>query len=62
MAVELLRASEAARRLDVPTKALLELVRQRWIRYEMVGGIAHIPADALVECQAQVSSASRSSV
>ena len=62
MAVELLRASEAARRLDVPTKALLELVRQRRIRYEMVDGIAHIPADALVEYQAQVTEASRSSV
>ena len=54
MAAEFLRASEAARRLDVPTKALLELVRQRWIRYEMVDGIAHIPADALVEYKAQV--------
>ena len=54
MAVELLRASEAARRLGVPTKALLDLVRLRWIRYEMVDGIAHIPADALVEYKAQV--------
>jgi hypothetical protein len=48
MGVELLRASEAARCLDVPTKARLELVQQRRIRYEMVDGIAHIPADALV--------------
>ena len=62
MAIELLRASEAARRLDVPTKALLELVRQRRIRYETDNGIAHIPADALVECQSKVSQASRSSV
>jgi excisionase family DNA binding protein len=54
MAVELLRASEAARRLDLSTKALLDLVQQRRIRYEMVDGIAHIPADALVEYKAQV--------
>ncbi|HVC66560.1 MAG TPA: hypothetical protein VND44_03115 [Acidimicrobiales bacterium] len=52
---ELLRASEAARRLDVPTKELLELVQQRRIRFEMVDGIAHIPADALVEYQSKVS-------
>ena len=55
MAVELLRVSEAARRLDVPTKALLEFVQQRPIRYEMVDGIAHIPADALLEYQSKVS-------
>ncbi len=52
---ELLRASEAARRLDVPTKELLELVQQRRIRFEMVDGIAHIPADALVEYQSKAS-------
>ena len=61
MPVELLRASEAARRLDVPTKALLELVQQRRIRYEMVDGIAHIPADALDEYQSKVSKAAGSS-
>jgi len=55
MATELLRASEAARRLGVATKSLLELVQQRQIRYEMVDGIAHIPADALDEYQARVS-------
>ena len=55
MPVELLRASEAARRLDVPTKELIELVQQRRIRYEMIDGIAHIPADALVEYQSKVS-------
>ena len=55
MPVELLRASEAARRLDLPTKALLELVHQGRIRYEMVDGIAHVPADALDEYQSKVS-------
>jgi excisionase family DNA binding protein len=48
---ELLRASEAARRLDIPTKELLRLVHDRKIRYEMVDGIAHIPLDALDEYQ-----------
>lgn len=55
MAAELLRASEAARRLDVPTKDLLRLVRERQIRYVMVKGIAHVPADALDEYRAKAS-------
>ena len=55
MPVELLRASQAARQLGMSTKALLELVQQRRIRYEMVDGIAHIPADALDEFQSKVS-------
>ena len=55
MPVELRRASEAARRLDVLSKELLEFVQQRRIRYEMVDGIAHIPADAPVEYQSKVS-------
>jgi hypothetical protein len=49
MATELLRASEAARRLNRSTKELLRLVHGREIRYEMVDGIAHIPTDALEE-------------
>jgi excisionase family DNA binding protein len=49
MSSELLRASEAARRLDIPTKELLRLVHGRRIRFEMVDGIAHIPDDALEE-------------
>jgi excisionase family DNA binding protein len=55
MAAELLRASEAARRLGVPTKELLRLVRERQIRYVMVNGIAHVPADALEEYRAKAS-------
>jgi len=47
--LELLRASEAARRLDVPTKEMPVLVQRRRIRDEMVDGIAPIPADAFVE-------------
>jgi hypothetical protein len=55
MSTELLRASEAAQRLDMPTKDLLCLVHGRRIRYEMINGIAHIPTDALEEYRAQVS-------
>jgi excisionase family DNA binding protein len=45
----LLRASEAARRLDMTTKDLLRLIHEREIRYVMVDGIAHVPADAVDE-------------
>lgn len=55
MATELLRASEAARRLDISTKELLSLVYGREVRYQMVDGIAHIPTDALEEYRAQFS-------
>lgn len=49
MPTELLRAPQAARRLEMPTKDLLRLVYDRKIRYVMVKGIAHIPSDALDE-------------
>jgi len=55
MSIELLRASEAARRLDIPTKDLLGLVHEHKIRYVMVDGIAHVPVDALDEFRAEVS-------
>jgi hypothetical protein len=55
MPSELLRASEAARRLQVPTKELLRLLQQRRIRYEMVDGIAHVPLDALEEYRTKAS-------
>jgi hypothetical protein len=55
MSADLLRASEAARSLDMSTKDLLRLVHQRQIRYEMVHGIAHIPSDALDEYRTQAS-------
>lgn len=44
-----LRAAEAARTLGVPTLEVLQLIRDRKIRYVMVDGIAHIPADAIDE-------------
>jgi hypothetical protein len=55
MSTELLRASEAARRLDMSTKELLSLVYGREIRYEMVDGIAHIPIDAVEEYRTRAS-------
>jgi len=47
MSSELLRASEAARRLDISTKDLLRLLHRREIRYEMIDGTAHVPTNAL---------------
>jgi excisionase family DNA binding protein len=55
MSDDLLRASEAARRLDMSTRDLVRLVHERKIRYEMVDGIAHIPSGALEEYQAKAS-------
>ncbi len=55
MSIELLRASEAARRLDISTRELLRLVHERKIRYVMVDGIAHVPVDALDEFRAKAS-------
>ena len=55
MSTDLLRASEAARRLDVSTRDLVRLVYERKIRYEMLDGIAHIPSDALEEYRAKAS-------
>lgn len=55
MAVELVRASEAARRLGISTKDLLRLVHERKIRYVMVKGIAHVPDDAIEEYRARAS-------
>jgi excisionase family DNA binding protein len=53
MAAELLRAPEAARRLEIPTKELLRLIYERKIRYVMVKGIAHVPDDAVEEYRAK---------
>ncbi|HVB92492.1 MAG TPA: hypothetical protein VND70_10395 [Acidimicrobiales bacterium] len=55
MPTEPLRAKQAARRLDIPTKELLRLVYERKIRHVMVDGVAHIPEDAIVEYQAKAS-------
>jgi excisionase family DNA binding protein len=44
---ELLRATQAARRLGVSTRDFVQLIHERKIRYVMVKGIAHVPVDAL---------------
>ena len=49
MTSEALRAAEAARRLGITTREVLVLVRERRIRYVMIDGIAHVPADAVEE-------------
>ena len=56
MSTEPLRATEAARRLDMPTKDLLRLIVDREIRYVMVEGIAHVPEDAIEEYRARSAS------
>lgn len=47
MATEPLRATEAARRLGIPTREPLRLAHEREIAYVMVEGIAHFPVDVL---------------
>jgi excisionase family DNA binding protein len=56
MPPEPLRATEAARRLDLPTKELLRLIHDHKIRYVMVDGIAHVPADAIDEYRSRAPS------
>jgi excisionase family DNA binding protein len=56
MPAEPLRATEAARRLDLPTKELLRLIHDRKIRFVMVDGIAHVPADAIDEYRSRAAS------
>jgi hypothetical protein len=55
MAADLLTASEATRRLGIPTKESLRFVHERKIRFLMVKGIAHVPDDAVAEFQARAS-------
>jgi excisionase family DNA binding protein len=55
MDAEPLRATEAARRLGIPTRELLRLVYEQRIRYVMVDGIAHVPEDAIDEYRARAS-------
>jgi excisionase family DNA binding protein len=44
-----LTVAEAARRLGVDGRQLVEDMYHRRIRFVMIGGIAHIPEDALEE-------------
>ena len=51
-----LRAMEAARRLQMPTKEMLRLVQTKQIRYIMIDGIAHVPEDAVEESRSRIKS------
>jgi excisionase family DNA binding protein len=51
MSSELLRVSQAARRLGISTQEMLRLIHAREIRYVMVEGIAHVPVDAVADYQ-----------
>ena len=53
MTPEPLRASEAARRLEMSTKELLRLVYNRETDFVMIDGMAHIPPDAIESYTAQ---------
>lgn len=55
MTTDLLRAPEAARRLEMPTKDLLRLVVERKIRYVIVRGMVHFSPDSLDEYRAAAS-------
>ena len=45
----------AARLLGIPTPELLRLIYEHRIRYVMIDGIAHVPADAIDEYRARAS-------
>lgn len=47
MTAEPLRATEAARRLGIPTHELLRLAHDDEITYVMVDGIAHFPVEVV---------------
>lgn len=55
MADSLLRITQAARKLDIPTKELLVLIREGKIGYAMRDGIAHVPGDAIDGYRTKVS-------
>ena len=55
MPAETLRATEAARRLGISTRELVQLIYDRKIRYVMVDGIAHLPDDAVEEYRSRPS-------
>jgi hypothetical protein len=49
MAVEILRLAEAARRLDVPTLEIVQMVTRRQIDYVLVDGVPRIPETVVEE-------------
>jgi excisionase family DNA binding protein len=55
MAVEILGMAEAARRLGITTREMVQLVYERRIRYVLVDGIPRIPDDAVNEYRQRAS-------
>ena len=55
MSAEPFRVSEAARQLGVSSRELLRLIHDHEIRYVMIDGIAHVPADAVTEYRSKAS-------
>ena len=55
MPVEVLTLAEAARRLDIPLRQMVQVVYDRDIRYVMVDGIPHVPEDAIDEYRLRAS-------
>jgi excisionase family DNA binding protein len=55
MAVEILGMAEAARRLGVTTRDVVQMVYDRRIAYVLVDGILRIPDDAVEEYRRQAS-------
>lgn len=53
MPIEILRFADAAERLGITTREMVDLVRQRKVRYVPVDGIARIPSDVLEEYRTQ---------
>lgn len=55
MTIEILGMAEAARRLGMTTRQMVQLVYDREIRYVLVDGIPRIPEDALDEYRQKAS-------
>lgn len=54
-AAEPLMLSIAAEQLEITTRALVQLVYDREIRYVLVDGIPHVPTDAVEEYRRRAS-------
>ena len=55
MPVEILRLTEAARRLGISTLEMVRLVHERRIEYVVVEGTARIPSDVIEEYRRRAS-------
>ena len=54
MPAEVLRTTEAARRLGLATRYVVRLMYERELRYVLVDGIAHVPVDAIEDYRQHV--------